>query len=346
MTSVYLTRGELVHGVSDRSLQRRAASGRLERVHRGYYVGPSGSTVPADGNAPSSRVQLEKETADDRAWRTRLFAHLARGGPSSAISHRAAARIHRLEGLPDRTEDITVPMHCGWKTSPAIRSSTLTADDIIDSGDGLRVTTVHRTLLDLGRFADPDTLELAVEHALRGSDNRRPDVWNEGLLAQLQTTVAERRVPASLRIVLMRRGVQRPTGSYAETVMGQGLRVVGVAGLVRQATITVIGAPGVARTLMYFPDFVDLERGLLIEVDGRLGHEGDANIDRDDRRQNLLSSGFRVVRFHARTVFEDPVGVARAIEHVRQTLPIRPVLWTGPGASVLREAESAVLTLN
>ena len=240
-----------------------------------------------------------------------------------------------------------VRLNCGWKTAPAIRSDTLTAAEVVRDEDGLRVTAVLRTLLDVGRFVDADTLELAVEHALRGVDRRRPDIWNESLWHELNTAAEKRRVPGSLRIVLARRAGQRPTGSYAETILGQGLRTIGADGWVRQASIVVLGAPGppgMRRRWEFFPDFADLQRGLLIEVDGRLGHDGDANVDRDDRRQNLLTSGFRILRFHARSVLAGPIGVARAIEQVRQSLPLRPAAWTGPGVTVERHQEMARLT--
>ena len=50
-----------------------------------------------------------------------------------------------------------MPLWCGWKTAPAIRSDTLTAAEVVRNEDGLRVTAVLRTLLDVGRFVDADT---------------------------------------------------------------------------------------------------------------------------------------------------------------------------------------------
>ncbi len=260
----------------------------------------------------------------------------------SAVSHCAAAVMHGMEGFSELFEDVTVPRSCGWKSSPAIRSNVLRFDEVVEI-EGLRVTSVLRTLIDLGRFVDEDTLEFAVEHALRGPDRRRPDLWSEALLLQLAAAVDATNRPglAALRVVVRRRGNRRPMGSFAETTMGQGLRRVGV-DLRPQPTIEVRTKAG-RLVRCYFPDFADLRRGLLVEVDGRAGHEGDDNIDRDDHRQNELVRGFHVLRFHARRVLADPIAVAREIGAVQQSLPERPDTFRTNGATISLTDEGARL---
>ena len=93
----------------------------------------------------------------------------------------------------------------------------------------------------------------------------------------------------------------------------------------------------------YFPDFGDLLRGLLIEIDGAVGHSGDEKWDRDDRRQNDLVRGFRVLRFHARTVLADPDAVARQIITVLNSMRVRPATFTHAGATVTVTGRSATL---
>lgn len=322
MTNLIRVQDESIHGIAYWDLKRRANRHELYRVHRGRYLPTTGAS-------------------DDEHWRHRLAAHLDRGGPKSVISHRAAARLHALEGFPARAEDISVPPTCGWKQSPAIRSNSLPDQEAV-TVDGLRVTSVGRTLIDVGRFVVPDVLELAVEHALRGRNRRRPEEWNRALLTMLFATMELRRVPRSLRIVLDRRGMQNPTGSYAETLLAQGFRRTHVDGLFRQARIDV---SGVAKKWRFYPDFADLRRGLLIEVDGRAGHEGDDNVDRDDRRQNLLGEGFRILRFHARTVIANPDAVAMTVASVRASLPVRPAVFHSPGAVVETTPNGARLSI-
>ena len=321
----------LLHGQSPRRLQRSAERGDLHRLHHGIYGLP-----PGDSEA---------------RWLQQLTANLARGGPTSAISHRAAAMLHRLEGFYNepgyddvlRHHDTTIAVSSGWKTAPAIRSATLRPNDITII-NGVRVTSLGRTLADLGRFVTADRLEFAVEHALRGDDRRRPDLWNEDLLAELQARTAQSRQPGAvvLRTVLTRRGLQRPTGSYVETMLVQGMRTMGIE-LQRQPTIDICNRRG--RLLhRYFPDFADLQVGLLPEIDGRLGHTGDDKIDRDDRRQNELIRGFHVIRFHAFRVKHNPMSVAKEIVSVRASLPTRPDRWQAHGVTVERTADGARLT--
>ena len=94
------------HGIASRTLQREAAQQRLIRISRGIYV---------------------RHESDDpeQQWLDGLDAHMQRGGPDAAVSHRAAARLHGLEGFAEgpRFDDVTVPIDSAWRSSPAIRSA-------------------------------------------------------------------------------------------------------------------------------------------------------------------------------------------------------------------------------
>jgi very-short-patch-repair endonuclease len=314
-------------GFNPRTLQRHAAAEKIERVSRGIYL--------LDGASSS---------ADDR-WLSRLDAHLLRGGPGSAISHRAAARLHGLEGFTEgeHFEDVTITSSAGWKSPPAIRSRTLTPADVVLLG-GRPVTSVARTLADVGRFVTPDVHEFALHHALRGTDRRRPDVWNTDLLDELMIRADQRNSYGTsvLRASLDRYGTGRPSGSFAETILHQHARTAGIH-LVRQPTVVVVTKRG--RTVAtYFPDNGEFELGLLVEVDGRLGHEGDEKVDRDDRRQNELVLGFHVHRIHARRLFAEPKRVVDELVRVRSLLAVRSSPWHGPGGIVVEwSGDSALL---
>jgi hypothetical protein len=104
------------------------------------------------------------------------------------------------------------------------------ADDIV-MVNGLAVTSITRTLSDLGRFVGADAVEAALNSALRGPDRRKPDVWNEELLGDIKRLCAStttRRGIARLRLVVGRRGLVRPTGSYPETVLLMASRRSGI----------------------------------------------------------------------------------------------------------------------
>ena len=251
-------------------------------------------------------------------WLATLDHLVRRGGAPRGASHRSAAIIHGFDGFtkPGKLAriaeswplDVTASM-----TSSADRKLIRSRRPIeLVSQNGLCVTTIAQTLADLGRFVSLDHLELAVESALRGPDPTDPYTWNQKLGAELESLLATdtnsvgRR---ALRQVLARRPVgAMPTGSLAETVALQGFRSHGLGGLLRQPEIQVLDLKGRIRHTFY-PDFADLIRGLLIEIDGIAAHSGEKLLQRDDRRQNLLQTVFQVIRFRAAVVFDDPLKV-------------------------------------
>lgn len=245
---------------------------------------------------------------------------MAHGGPGSALSHRCAAYLHRFDGylglpIAERSEDLSVRRSSAFRTSPAIRVRRLDPTEVVAIG-GFAVTSVSRTLADLGRFIAPDELELALESALR-LDPSRPDEWREPLLAELLTLVGTggrgRTGLAALRTVLTRRPVgARPTGSPAETRAVQALRHVQLGNLVRQPTIRLLTSRG-AIIRRSHPDVADLDRLFLIEIDGARAHGTSTALDRDLRRQNDLTDVFRVVRFSASRVLSSPGAFAEEV---------------------------------
>ena len=112
MADLIRIQDESIRGIAYWNIKRQARLHDLHRVHRGLYV-PAPKLIDAAG---SRELQPVSEQAKDDHWRNRLAAHLEGGGPTSAISHRGAARLHGLEGFDCRAEDITVATTCGWKS--------------------------------------------------------------------------------------------------------------------------------------------------------------------------------------------------------------------------------------
>lgn len=110
--------------------------------------------------------------------------------------------------------------------------------------------------------------------------------------------------------------------------------------MTRQPTINV--RVGRARQRTYFPDFADLRRGVLVEVDGKSAHDGDDRWDRDDVRQNELTRGFTVLRFHARRVLANPLAVASEVASVLSVHEVRPLAWRAKGVSVTISSDGVV----
>ena len=233
----------------------------------------------------------------DDEWRADLSARLKQSGPQAVVGLRSAARLHRLDGFRDATEVDTLtskPHHA--RTSKVHRTGTLHDDDIVVV-DGFSTTSVARTLVDLGRVVHDEAVELAVESALRGDNPGTPFVWNTTLLDDLHARVVMVRARtggATLRRVLQRRPPgSRPTGSFAETSLLQGLREVGLGAVRRQVDVRFVSSTGeIVRCLC--PDFCFDDRLLLIEVNGAAPRGGATMTADDVERQNLLAKVFRM----------------------------------------------------
>jgi len=80
--------------------------------------------------------------------------------------------------------------------------------------------------------------------------------------------------------------------------------------------------------LEYIADFMCKELKLIIEVDG-ITHDKKENIEKDGRRDvELISAGFRVIRFTDEEILTSIPGVAQRIElvidEITSTTPLIP----------------------
>jgi hypothetical protein len=302
----------LIDGHPRAVIDRLIRSNELRPVHPGYY-------------------------ALDAEWTSRLEAHLLRGGPGSLVSHRAAARLHGFDGYTESEyEDVTVPIESRFRSRPAFRALEIDPSDSVLIGT-LPVTSIVQTLLDLGRVSTADQYELALESVLRGPDPKRPDVWNEAILAELVARLIGAHGPgvSIVREVVARRPVgARPTGSYSETLALQSLRRAGLGDIGRQPNLTIDDA-ALGNRGTWFPDFFHVASGVAIEIDGEAGHAPLDARRRDGQRDNVLGNVVIVKRYTASDVQAFPEKVGREIALlVAQRLRTGwlPVGWTVVGA--------------
>ena len=130
-------------------LGREAIANRMRRgsltVHRGVYaVGRWGLSI-----------------------RGQWWAALLAIDDGAALSHRAAAAVWDLRPIPAGEIDATIPNRNGRKKRAGIRlhrSSTLSPADAVVH-DGLPVTSVPRTILDLADVLSRRELERALDRA-------------------------------------------------------------------------------------------------------------------------------------------------------------------------------------
>jgi Transcriptional regulator, AbiEi antitoxin/Protein of unknown function (DUF559) len=267
-------------GIGARAVQLRAGTGRLHRVHRGVY---------AVGH-PILRPEGH-----------RLAAVLA-CGPGAVLSHRSAAAHWELLATSQERIDVTAPR--SRQGVPGIRLHTSRSLDAQDTTrhEGIPITTVHRTLLDLAATVRSDQLENALAQAmhLQLYDQRAID------------DVIARSNGHRGRSVLKEATRQEPqiTKSMWEVRM---LALVRRAGLPEPRCNVALHAPdhGECKPDFYWPAY-----GLIVETDGWEAHRTLAAF-RSDRAKDaaLTAAGYKVLRF---TWDVDDATILRRLEPLLQ----------------------------
>jgi very-short-patch-repair endonuclease len=142
---IVFARWQLVDlGLSRGAIEHRMPSGRLFQIHRGVY-------------------SLTRTLTRRGHWMAAVLAC----GPDALLSHRSAAALHELRPTSQRKIDVTVPgPHRRDRDKIRIHSSTFDTEDIA-TVDGIPVTSVARTILDLAGVLQKDPLLHAIEEADR-----------------------------------------------------------------------------------------------------------------------------------------------------------------------------------
>ena len=264
-------------GISEYQIREMVAEGILQRVARGVYV----------------------VCGTDGCWRRSLWVGLLRAGPRSFVCRRSAAALWGLDGVDPGFVDVAVGRgHPRW--SGAIRLGAAAELEVVGV-DGIRATTVERTLVDLGSVVPPTIVERSLESALRRNlvtVDRISDVARS----------ARSGGGNAIREVIDRRGVSvLPTESDAETLFNLIARELGLPDPRRQHLV-------ILRGRKYRLDFAWPELRLAVEIDGASAH-GLGELAADLRRQNqILLDGWLVMRFTWHMVARDPLSVKRDLQ--------------------------------
>lgn len=140
------TRELLALGFTRDQIRHRVKTGRLHRLHRGVYA--VGHTA--------------------LRWEARYVAAVMVAGPTAALSHASAAAWWGIRPRPSGNVHVTIPRdtgrhrhrHVTIHRARALRPSEVTVHD------GLRVTTVARTLLDYTGSSRRHLADRGVEQAV------------------------------------------------------------------------------------------------------------------------------------------------------------------------------------
>jgi very-short-patch-repair endonuclease len=273
-------------GLGDRQIEHRVAAGRWIELYRDVY---------RINGAPAS-------------WRGDLLAACWAGGFRAVASRRSAAALHVLPGGRRDLIEITCPRwrrtrHAGLEVH---ESKALDPIDI-QVVDGIPVTSVARTLFDLGAEYRVGFVEIALENALR-----------RGLvtLDELDRTVRRLSRPGRPGSVTLRRLVQgrlgshRPTDSEMETKLLQAIRAAGLPEPVVQYEIW-SGSRFVGRVDFAYPD-----AKIAIEYDSDEHHTGRTATRRDRaRRHELIAAGWLPIDIGPDDLRRGAISACAAIAH-------------------------------
>lgn len=264
-----IARGQLLAaGVSPSGIDRRRASGALVRLHPGVYA-----------------VAGSPDTVARRRW-----AALLAVGHGAVLSFDSAARIQRLTAVAaDGPVVLTVP-HSGSQALAGVivhQIDDLSPADVVEI-DGLPVTSVRRTIVDLAATWRRGRLGLLIEDAVAAKRTTDAEI---GLCLR---SVARRGKPGvrKLTSILDERGPGKtPPASVLERDF---FRLVAPAPIPEPQRQYPLPRTDGVRGLV---DSAWPEVKLIAEVDGRRWHQRIADMKRDrDRDLHAAALGWQVVR--------------------------------------------------
>jgi hypothetical protein len=272
-----------------RAASRGAASGNLHRVHRGVY------TV---GHRAVSRTTL-------------LRGALLACGEGAVISHGTAAAFHGLWDKAPLLIDITVPVEAGRKIDGIrCRRCRYPEPEEIEIFNGVAVTTVARTLVDLAGMVGLITLKKTVG---RAAIRRKLDLQAVDLAIH---NAKRRRGLKALELALVpyrgKDGKAPDVRSDFETLV---LPELLDAGLIRPGCNVPLRIGG-ERLLV---DFLWEKERVAVETDGRETHETPDAFQSDRRRdQFLVAAGYRVLRVTWEQIHKERAAVLGRIRSALQ----------------------------
>jgi hypothetical protein len=249
-------------GLGPRGVTHRVAAGRLHRLHRGVYA--VGHTALGAGG--------------------RRMAAVLACGPGAALSHRSAGAAWGLRPTARARIEVSTPRRAR-RERPGIevhRVRNLPAEDVTEV-DGVPVTTVARTLVDLAGVLPADALARAVHEAevLRLLD-----------VAAVEAVLARsggRRGTGRLRALL----AAPATGPVRSVLEERFLALCRGGGL--PAPRTNVWLPvdsGLVEVDAFFP-----HARVVVELDGAAAHRTRRAFDADRRRDSALAArGLLVIR--------------------------------------------------
>jgi predicted transcriptional regulator of viral defense system len=275
----------LASGLNDQNLLDRLRAGDLLLVSPGVY-----------------RYRGVAES-----WRGDVMAACLFAGPAAVASHSTAAVLHRLDGFAPGRVELTIPRrtrrHLDGVRLHRPRLGVSAAECTVI--DGIPTTALERTLIDVTRVRGLRRGEIALDGAQRDGTAHVDAV--AGLADRIRGR-GRTRIGKYSDLVSARLGHSQPTTALERRFV----ELIGDSTLPRpECQVRMLLSNGRAVTA----DFVFPASMVVVEVDGRVGHAGDLDRQRDAERDSLLQlSGFRVLRFTYRDVDDRPGWVVATVQ--------------------------------
>lgn len=259
-------------GVGQDAIEYRLATGALHRIHAGVY---------AVGH---------RRLSDRGRWMAAVLA----GGEGAVLSHRAAAALWGFRETIASWIDVTVWRHRGGRRGIVFHGDARAHKSDRALCDGIPVTAVPRTLLDLACELRPTQLTYAFWEA------ERLNLLDPGELADLLARSAGKRGVRRLRELADR---CLPPETFVRSVLERRLLE-----LCRDSGLPL---PSLNVALAGFEvDALWNDQRLVAELDGASYHRGAAAFERDRVRDAALQvAGYRVVRFTRQRLEQEAAAV-------------------------------------
>jgi very-short-patch-repair endonuclease len=249
----------LALGFNSREIEHRVGHGRLHVVMRGVYA-----------------VGWPRLTRE-RRWMAAVLAC----GDGAMLSHHSAAALWGIGREKRMTIDVSVTRRCELKRPGVhVRGRPSLSPEDITTSNGIPVTGVARTLVDLATELD----EIAIERAVNEAD-KRDLIDPEALRSALDRYKGEPGAP------LLRKLLDKRTFRLSDSALEILFRPI--------AAAAKLPPPLTKQTVNGFEvDFFWPELGLVVETDGLRYHRTPSNQIRDARRDRAhVIAGMTPLRF-------------------------------------------------
>ena len=260
-------------GLTDGQIRHLVRTGRCERLRKGVY------------RLTSCPWTFESEAVAACAVAPDVF-----------VSHRSAGRFGGLRKCQFERIEVSCPgpTKRGVPNAIVYRSHRIGPNDVVTRDDGIRLSSIERTVFDLASVLTDAQFESVVEQVLR---DRLTDA---AALAQIGERLRERGRDGSARfgrILESRSPGLQAVDSDLELRVDRALRRAGVPQAVRQHEF-VLASGRAIRVDFYWPD-----SALVLEVDHSTWHSDRSSIDTDKWRDRQLAlTGIVTVRVTERDV--------------------------------------------